>query len=169
MLRAPAGTILNGQKVGGRFISAVQAETSIAEMNAMNASGLSRGAVAIQPRFGYESRFPFVEAALGIRCHAAAGETAQMILEDAKNNLSDAGEHPYATGYLADSLELAELTDVGDWAVTTDVEYAPYVEFGSSHAPPHPYILPAVEAHRGDFINKEMAAVAEAAKATMIP
>lgn len=165
--RAPAGTILNGQRVGGRFMSIAQASTALEETKAAAASGLATRGVAIEPVMAYESRFPFVEAALGVRCHAAARETAEEILSDAQDNLQDFDQHPYATGDLAASLELADLTREGDWAVTTDMEYAPFVEFGSAHAPPHPFLMPAVEAHRNDFIVKETAAVAESSKAVM--
>lgn len=113
----------------------------------------------------YETRMPFVALALANRCHAACEPTAHAIREEAAENLGDAGEHPYATGYLAGSLEVIELDREGDWAVATDVEYAPYVEYGTAHAPPHPFLGPAVEAHRGEFVNAQTIAVAEASKA----
>ena len=85
----------------------------------------------------------------------------------AKSNLANVDEHPYAFQNeppLADTLEVVELDRVADYAVVTDVEYAPYVEFGTRHAPPHPYIWPAVEANRDDFINKQTRAVNEACR-----
>jgi hypothetical protein len=109
----------------------------------------------------YESRFPLIEAALAIRCRAASLATAEKIVEDARQNLLN--NDSYISGDLYHSLEVVEMDRVEDYAVASDVYYAPYVEFGTARSDAKPYMVPAVEANRGTFINEQTKAVAEAA------
>jgi hypothetical protein len=133
--RFPAGASLGSVAPGGRFASGAQIRSA---------------------RYGgasLTSRFPGIIAGLGIRCHAAAHETAEAILERARELA------PYRTGALKGSLYLAELDITEDWMVASDLEYAPYQEFGTINHPPQPYIVPAVEAERGEFIGRTTAAL----------
>lgn len=159
LFQAPAGTVLGGKRIGGSFMNMARAQTALRETELVAASTQQ---VALQPIFTWESRLPFIEAAIGVRCHASCEETAKDVLLDAKSNLAIFDDHPYATGFLADSLEIAELDKVADYAIFSDVDYAPYVEFGTQHAPPHPYIWPAVQKNQPKMIAKQQRAIAEA-------
>jgi HK97 gp10 family phage protein len=61
---------------------------------------------------------------------------------------------PVDTGRLRNSIAV-ELEDGGmNGAVGTNVEYAPFVEFGTSRMPAQPYLLPAFEEERAVFIER---------------
>lgn len=57
---------------------------------------------------------------------------------------------PVDTGTLKNSIQ-AEQVEAFSWQVGTPVEYAPYVEYGTSRAAAQPYLGPAAEAARGPF------------------
>lgn len=155
-LRAPSGAVLRGASVGGRYLSTAQAGEAIsATSRASKVAAASRGVV-------YETRLPEIIVGLQLRCNVASHEEAEDILEDARSNLLHNGS--YITGNLYDSLYLIDLDLAEDFGVATDVEYAPYVEFGTVHSAPKPYIIPAVEAHRASFINRQTVAVQEATR-----
>ena len=59
--RAPAGTVLGGVNVGGRYMSFVQTQTAIAETRAV---ATARGQVILNPIYSYESRMDQIDAAL---------------------------------------------------------------------------------------------------------
>ena len=165
-LTAPAGSRLGGKATGGTFLSFL------------------RGRATTVPYAGkmvsYESRFPSIIAGMQIHCDVASREEAEGILESAKENLNS-DRYPTVgrpgfegrrqmtslTGALANSLYVAE----GDWwgangfLVASDLEYAPFVEFGSVHnwgpggGRPKPYLRDALEEHKAHFITSEIAAV----------
>lgn len=58
---------------------------------------------------------------------------------------------PVRTGNLKNSIQTDFENDLTA-VVGTAVEYAPYVEFGTSKRPPRPYLAPAAEAVRPAFI-----------------
>lgn len=58
---------------------------------------------------------------------------------------------PVKTGNLRRSLHTTPL-GLARAAVGTDVEYAPYVEYGTRHMAARPYLTPAVEAARAPFL-----------------
>jgi len=112
------------------------------------------GYVAIR----YQSRFPGIIGSLTLREAIVEKETAEEILEDAKQRapvwegepyFDDYGHHP---GILRDSLYLDQVE--GGWTVATDVHYAPFVEFGTVNMDAQPFLIPAAEEHRESFIAK---------------
>jgi len=75
---------------------------------------------------------------------------------------------PYKTGNLKRSIhpETIEKTDIKVIvAVGTDVEYAPYQEFGTSRGvPAHPYLRPALDENREKVLKEVKAALAAIVK-----
>lgn len=59
---------------------------------------------------------------------------------------------PKDTGTLARSI-VAEPENPLSWVVGTDVEYAPFVEYGTHRMAAQPYLTPAAEAQRQRFIS----------------
>lgn len=144
-IRFPAGTTLGGRAVGGQFGSLAQA----------------RGAISVSTR--YTTRFPEIITGMELRCHVASADAAERILEDAKQRVPIGTEeyvgpegerHP---GALHESLYTVHLPLSDDWAVASDLWYAPYVEFGTSRMAAQPYLIPAMEAERGPYIAETMA------------
>jgi HK97 gp10 family phage protein len=64
---------------------------------------------------------------------------------------------PVDTGALRNSI-VGTMTGEAAGQVTAGVNYAPYVEYGTAHAPAQPFMIPAAEAVRPSFV----AAVAKA-------
>lgn len=58
---------------------------------------------------------------------------------------------PVDTGALSNSIQ-AETTGDLSAVVAAGMEYAPYVEYGTSHGPAQPYLTPAADAVRPGFI-----------------
>jgi len=58
---------------------------------------------------------------------------------------------PVDTGRLRNSITYKIVIDEEAVYVGTNVEYAPYVELGTSKRKPHPYIKPAVEDHKAEY------------------
>lgn len=71
---------------------------------------------------------------------------------------------PVDTGRLRNSIAVEELEGGLDAAIGTNVEYAPYVEFGTNRTRPKPYLLPAMESERGPFRDRLNKAVDDALK-----
>ncbi len=112
------------------------------------------------------SRFPGIIAGLEMRTRVASRESAENILEDAQNrapegsrNFVDPETGEWHPGLLKDSLYLVDLDIAEDWAVASDLRYAPYVEFGTSVMPAQPFLIPALEAERGPYIARTTAAL----------
>lgn len=76
----------------------------------------------------------------------AAEKTAWDLSETARSYA------PVDSGELRDSIEVEEL-DEGHYAVgpRDDIEYAPFVEWGTSTTPAQPYMQPAALDHQGDL------------------
>ena len=55
------------------------------------------------------------------------------------------------TGRLRNSLTYAVDADAGDVYIGTNVEYAPYVELGTSKMRARPFLKPAVENYAGEY------------------
>lgn len=73
-------------------------------------------------------------AALGeVAQHVAVDELGQEVALDAEQRA------PVDTGALQDSISYA------DGAVTADVPYAPFVEYGTSDTPAQPFMRPAAD------------------------
>lgn len=70
---------------------------------------------------------------------------------------------PKDTGALARSI-VAEPESPLSWVVGTNVEYAPFVEYGTYRTPAQPYLTPAAEQVRQPFIDNLRAAVEDIAK-----
>jgi HK97 gp10 family phage protein len=85
------------------------------------------------------SRIPFISAGLAAHTRASNMKTAEAIAADARQRV------PVLTGNLRDSIHV-EPEGVDAW-VLTKVHYANFVEFGTRHAPPYPFMTPAAEAH----------------------
>lgn len=50
-----------------------------------------------------------------------------------------------------DGMKKSEVPDENTVIIGTNVEYGPYVEFGTSKMPPRPYLAPAVEDHKEEY------------------
>ena len=87
------------------------------------------------------------EHKLGVATKAAA----KKVESDAKTLA------PYKTGTLRRSITTSDpIKSGGDvyCKVGTDVEYAPYQEYGTSRIPAHPYLHPALDANKGEIAEK---------------
>jgi hypothetical protein len=164
--RAPAGTMLGGKNIGGRWMSAPQGAVAKFPGAAAPPAGVH---TVTGPGMAYYTRLPLINAAIRIRCHAASRETAEDILADAIDfaPIGDRGyededsarighAHP---GTLKASLQLEELDETGDWAVISEASYAAFVEFGTVRNAAQPYLVPAVEKHTGGHIARTTAAL----------
>ena len=58
---------------------------------------------------------------------------------------------PVDTGRLRNSITNAIDTEAGAVYIGTNVEYGPYVELGTSHGNPHPYLRPAAADHADEY------------------
>lgn len=85
--------------------------------------------------------------------------TAEDIVEAARQNLLDNGS--YITGNLYDSLTAQQVSDM-EYQVGSHVEYAPYVEYGTSHSRPYPYFRPAYFMYQKEFEKRMKRRVREA-------
>ncbi len=88
--------------------------------------------------------------AAGIEEAIAKGveDTADQIVDTAQSIV------PVRTGALRDSIHAEPTGDPDAWRViagSDDVEYAPFVEYGTSRMAAQPFLTPAVEQHRGDL------------------
>jgi hypothetical protein len=134
--QAPAGAMLGSTKIGGRWISAAQARQGV----------VGTASVA--------SRIPQIVSGLQIRANAASASAAEEVLEDAQQNLRTwEPTMPNWTGELHDSGYVFHGSITNEYFVVFEAEHAPYVEFGSVHnRPPKPYLIPAVERQRPEYI-----------------
>lgn len=73
------------------------------------------------------------------------GEELALTLRDMiKESMGTSGFPKIKTGKLKSSI-IAGKIDKFTFTVSSDMEYAPYVEFGTSKAPPYPYFRPNIE------------------------
>jgi hypothetical protein len=80
--------------------------------------------------------------------------TTKQIADDARNRA------PKLTGTLAGSIQGASHGLTG--LVETSLRYAEYVEYGTGHGPPQPYMMPAADTADGTFPPAVEAAVIKA-------
>jgi HK97 gp10 family phage protein len=80
-----------------------------------------------------------------LKAQQAVERSALKIERDAKNAV------PVDTGRLRSSIRVEFSLSRLEANVLTDVNYAPFVEFGTAHAPAQPYLFPAAELARGEF------------------
>lgn len=108
-----------------------------------------------------KSRLPAIAVEAHVRVNAAVGQAADVIAEKAKARV------PVRTGLLRSRIHAAEVPDEPSpyvkeqpdegWYVVggdSDAWYGHFVELGTVHAPPHPFLVPAAEASK-----KELAAL----------
>lgn len=60
---------------------------------------------------------------------------------------------PVDTGHLKRNINVEKIDDLNG-KVSTRVEYAPFVEFGTSKSPAQPFLFPAAEDERPEFLAK---------------
>lgn len=102
------------------------------------------------------SRTHEVEALVLARVEAAVAKAAFDIEANAKVRA------PVDTGALKNSIQASEETgNPTAWRVGDGVEYGIYQEFGTRFMPAHPWLVPAVEAVRSEFLEVIKSAVVE--------
>lgn len=93
------------------------------------------------------TRNDFAKIALGLEA-----EVTKVVIATAYEVEADAkGAAPVLTGNLRRSIHTVPL-DPTHAQVGTDVEYAPYQEYGTRHIPAHPFLTPAIEHARAPFL-----------------
>ena len=97
------------------------------------------------------NNLPLIAAALPANATAAAQKTAESIAEMAR------ALAPVKSGRLRDSIIVE--TEADGATVSTDVPYSVFQEFGTSHVPAHPFMTPAAEAERSNFIDNVAAVI----------
>jgi len=150
-VRMPAGAFLNAAPVGGQYLKSGAAIRSLSTMERVPAP------------LQYHTRFPEIITGLEVMCKAATEEEAEEILADIRDRA------PVDTGTLRDGYHIRhdEFSGFGgedsdEYFISTEVRYAPFVEFGTVHNAAQPHVLPAVEAGRQRYINRETVAIQEA-------
>jgi HK97 gp10 family phage protein len=61
---------------------------------------------------------------------------------------------PVDTGRLRNSIAIEPADEGLSGTVGTNVEYAPYVEFGTRYMPAQPFLLPAIEEEQPEFVRR---------------
>lgn len=101
-----------------------------------------------------KSRIPEITASLTPRTREALRPGAEMISVEAK------GRVPVETGALRNAIHVEP--DQAGWAVVAGDQKAFYghiVENGSVHAPPHPFLVPALESQKEAVVAEVVAAL----------
>lgn len=82
---------------------------------------------------------------------------AQEVSQSAKDRV------PVRTGRLLQAIHV-EPSDEGATVIAGDhdVFYGHMVEHGTTHSPPHPFLVPALEEHREDIVATVVAAIRKA-------
>lgn len=107
-------------------------------------------------------RLAAFQAVLGERLESAMEKAVQLVEREAKERA------PIDTGNLRASIASEVRTDVESAVqgiVGSNVEYAPFQEFGTSKMGASPFLQPAIEANRKQILDLFMRAVHEAAAA----
>lgn len=105
------------------------------------------------PRVTLQSRLPAVAAELRPRVASKVKEAAEVIAEDAQDRVAIGPPHEH----IYDSIEV-ERAEAAGYRVAVNVadpKGRPYpfaVEFGSSHAPAYPFLIPAMEANADNAV-----------------
>lgn len=93
-----------------------------------------------------KSRLPQISRELAVRVSAGTKAGAEIIEAKAKDRV------PVRSGRLREAIH-TEFKGDGDWSVVAgnrDVFYGNMVEHGTTHSPPHPFLVPALEASRAE-------------------
>ena len=61
---------------------------------------------------------------------------------------------PVDTGHLKRNINVDIANDELSAEIYTDVEYAPHVEFGTENAPAQPFLFPAYEEEKNEYMDK---------------
>lgn len=95
-----------------------------------------------------KNRFPEIIAALPVRLDAAVEAAANVIMEQAKENV------PVETGRLRDAIHVEEVGNLKRSVTAGDREafYGHIVEHGSVHSGARPFLIPAFEQSKDDVI-----------------
>ena len=94
-------------------------------------------------RVTLRSRLPEIEAEIHPKVLAAAAVGAEAIAEAAKERV------PTRTGRLKESIHVDKRGDqIAVVAGGTDAFYGHMIEFGTTHSPAHPFLIPATEERR---------------------
>lgn len=133
-------------------------------------------AMDIQITFDLSGR---MKEALRARAGAVVEQTAHRLADEAKtlintpgrsgrvygsHQASAAGEPPAAdTGVLAGSIQ-SRLTGPLSAEVTVGAEYGHWLEFGTTRIEPRPFMVPAAETVKPEFVAAMQAAVREATR-----
>lgn len=109
----------------------------------------------------YTSRLPRIAAELAPVVDAALRHGADLIANDAEVRLQ-----PHKlSGELEREVHVDDRKRAGIYVMAGDPKdpsfafYGSMLEFGTSHAAAHPFLVPALEAHRGDVISLAAAAI----------
>lgn len=103
----------------------------------------------------YQSRIPKIAAELALTLDSVADAGARMVESRAKDRV------PVLSGKLRDAIHV-EREGVGEYAViagNTEAFYGHIVEHGSAHTPPHPFLIPAAEETRAEYVSAAKAAL----------
>ncbi len=107
------------------------------------------------------NRFPEIEATLARRISTAVKESADEIALTARENAPVlAGPGPHRPGELKDSIEARRKSPAVS-AVEVGAFYGMFQEFGTSRQPARPFLVPALETHKGSTIAKVEAVLHE--------
>lgn len=110
---------------------------------------MARPVARIEGRGRVRRRIRELSAGMRTGGQTAAAETAEAIRQRAKNLA------PVDTGKLRDSIRTDKVgPDQYEVGPGDEVEYAMYVEYGTSRTPAQPYMRPAVEAERRQFTRR---------------
>jgi HK97 gp10 family phage protein len=76
-------------------------------------------------------------------------QEARIILEEGGESMAETAREyaPFRTGRLMASIYY-RVEDVSGLALGANVAYAPYVEYGNSRSPPHPFLQTAINEHQ---------------------
>ncbi len=99
----------------------------------------------------FKNRFPEIMAELPARVDAAIASGAKVVEERARVRVPDAP--PYGEGLV--SAIHTERQGMGDYRIVGgdgDAWYGHFLEFGTSHSAPHPFLVPALEESRDEIV-----------------
>lgn len=98
------------------------------------------------------------------RIEAAVGRAAKREVKRTALNVQRKAREaaPMDTGRLRNSIAVEDLEGRLDAAIGTNVEYGPFIEFGTRHQHAQPYLFPAMESERVPFRDRFNEAVIQA-------
>lgn len=129
------GRTRDGRDGRGTYTSVTSRDGGVTTIDTRLDSSIAHGAALLEPALG-----------------AVVAKTANEIANRARDLA------PVETGTLRDSIEVAQIGPL-EWEVQVTAPYATFVEYGSTHQPAHPFLTPAAEAVRGEFIREATIAI----------